>query len=411
MYNRDGNNFGNLIREIVQDGVDIVKSFFDRRNYRGFANSDIIDMPQPPAVYEHKPGLKIAGILMAIAGFTCGGFSFLWSLLLLLGSVFVGEIGFGFGLFGANLLLVGGCMFLGVKGTSMVGSVNRFSTYVKTIGQEELCNIKQLADRIGKSTNYVTKDVEKMIQKGWFCQGHLDDKKTCLMVTDNMYREYQKLEREKKQLQMQEEERRRKQLEEERKQEEMAKFERSRKSGPIWGSNRDGKTEPENANQIYRKSQTQKRGNLSKLPLEVRRVIEQGDSYVEQIRRCNDAIPGEIISAKIDHMELLLNRIFDRVEQKPEYVGDIRKLMEYYLPTTIKLLETYAEMDAQPVGGNNIQSTKKEIEDSLDTINLAFEKLLDSLFQDTAWDVSSDISVLKTMLAQEGLGEDGFKRN
>ena len=342
------------------------------------SNPDIIDMPQPPAVYEHKPGVKIAGILMAIAGFTCGGASLLWSLFLLLGAAVVGEIGLGMGLFGANLLLVGGCMFLGVKGVSMIGSVNRFSTYVKIIGQEELCNIKQLADRIGKSTNYVTKDVEKMIRNGWFCQGHLDEKKTCLMVTDDMYREYQKLEREKKRLQMEEK---------------MAKFEQSRKREV------NHKSEP-----------VQKNDNSSKLPADVRKVIEQGNAYVKQIRKCNDEIPGEIISAKIDHMELLLKRIFDRIEQKPEYVGDIRKLMEYYLPTTIKLLETYAEMDGQPIGGENIQSTKQEIEDSLDTINLAFEKLLDSLFQDTAWDVSSDISVLKTMLAQEGLGEDGLKK-
>jgi len=405
MNHQNRNTLGNIIREVVQAGVDFVQSLLNRKS-----DPDIIDMPQPPAIYEHKPGVKIAGILMAIVGFTCGGASLFWSLILLLGSAFVGELAFGLGLFGANLLLVGGCMFLGGKGVSMIGSVNRFSTYVKTIGQEELCNIKQLADRIGKSTNYVAKDVEKMIQKGWFCQGHLDDKKTCLMVTDNMYREYQKIEREKRQLQAEEEERRRKQLQEEREQEEMAKFERSRKSGPIWGSNREERRESETENKLYHKSQTQRRVNLSKLPLEVRNVIEQGDSYVSRIRECNDAIPGEVISAKIDHMELLVNKIFDRVEQKPECVGDIRKLMEYYLPTTIKLLETYAEMDAQPVGGENIRSTKKEIEDSLDTINVAFEKLLDSLFQDTAWDVSSDISVLKTMLAQEGLGEDGFKR-
>ena len=58
--------------------------------------------------------------------------------------------------------------------------------------------------------------------------------------------------------------------------------------------------------------------------------------------------------------------------------------------------------------GENILSSKKEIEDTLDTLNMAFEKLLDDLFQDTAWDVSSDISVLKTMLAQEGLTENDF---
>ena len=80
------------------------------------------------------------------------------------------------------------------------------------------------------------------------------------------------------------------------------------------------------------------------------------------------------------------------------------------MPTTVKLLEAYAQMDVQPVGGENIQTAKREIEATLDTLNIAFEKLLDSLFQDAAWDVSSDISVLNTMLAQEGLKDDGLKK-
>ena len=107
---------------------------------------------------------------------------------------------------------------------------------------------------------------------------------------------------------------------------------------------------------------------------------------------------------------MLVDKIFDRVEQNPASVGDIRKLMEYYLPTTIKLLQAYQDLDAQPVQGENIISSKKEIEKTLGTLNVAFEKLLDDLFQETAWDVSTDISVLHTMLAQEGLTEDGLKK-
>ena len=67
-------------------------------------------------------------------------------------------------------------------------------------------------------------------------------------------------------------------------------------------------------------------------------------------------------------------------------------------------------MDAQPVQGETIQASKKEIEATLDTLNLAFEKLLDDLFRDSAMDVSSDISVLNTLLAQEGLTEDGLSQ-
>lgn len=67
-------------------------------------------------------------------------------------------------------------------------------------------------------------------------------------------------------------------------------------------------------------------------------------------------------------------------------------------------------MDSQPIQGENIASSKKEIEDTIDTLNVAFEKLLDSVFEDTAIDVSSDISVLNTVLAQEGLTEDELTR-
>ena len=83
--------------------------------------------------------------------------------------------------------------------------------------------------------------------------------------------------------------------------------------------------------------------------------------------------------------------------------------MDYYLPTTVKLLDAYEELDRQPVQGENIRNGKQEIEKTLDTLNLAFEKLLDSLFEDTAWDVATDISVLQTMLAQEGLTEQKLK--
>ena len=105
-------------------------------------------------------------------------------------------------------------------------------------------------------------------------------------------------------------------------------------------------------------------------------------------------------------MELIVQRIFLRAEAHPEVVPDLKKMMDYYLPMTVKLLRAYADMDMQPVHGETILVSKKEIEDTLDTINFAFEKLLDDLFVDTAMDISSDISVLNTLLAQEGLVED-----
>lgn len=394
MNNRDMEHILKKIRDVVQNGVQAI----NRKVEESRKDPDIIDAPQPPAIYEEKPWRKVAGVLLAAAGFGWGGVTCLSTMVLLLGASLVGEMALGLGFAAFNALIIGGCGFMAYKGTTMVTSSNRFQIYKKAIGDEELCNIKQLAEKVRKSERFVVKDVEKMIRKGWFCQGHLDTNKTCLMVTDHMYREYQKLEAEREQHRIEEEARKRQaHMEEEaRKLKQMAEEERAEKEA------RAQKREA-----FWNGSKNQKKGSLSP---EVKRVLEQGDEYVKKIRRCNEAIPGEVISAKIDHMEVLVDKIFDRVEQNPACVGDIRKLMEYYLPTTVKLLETYAEMDAQPVGGSNIQTTKKEIEHTLDTINIAFEKLLDSLFQEAAWDVSSDISVLHTMLAQEGLTEDGIKK-
>jgi hypothetical protein len=141
---------------------------------------------------------------------------------------------------------------------------------------------------------------------------------------------------------------------------------------------------------------------------QVQEVLDRGDAYIAQIQACNDAIPGAVISQKISRIELLVQKIFDRAEAHPEIIPDLKKMMDYYLPMTVKLLKAYADMDAQPVQGETILSSKAEIEATLDTLNTAFEKLLDELFADTALDVSSDISVLNTLLAQEGLTDDGL---
>lgn len=296
----------------------------------------------------------------------------IWFLILVVAALVSIDFSAGFWIVAVpSAVLLGVSVGMAVKGIRDLMGIHRFKLYTKEIGSAELCNISTLASKGGKSSAYVVKDIEKMIKKGWFRQGHLDKQKTCLIVTDKMYQQYLRLE-EQKELQHKEE---------------VLKMEEQRKA------------------------QQSKESHYKRLSPDVQKVVEQGDAYVRKIRECNDAIPGEEISEKISRIENIVDKIFDRVEQNPDSVSDIRKLMDYYLPTTVKLLEAYAEMDAQPVGGENIQTAKREIEATLDTLNVAFEKLLDSLFQDTAWDVSSDISVLNTMLAQEGLKDDGLKKS
>lgn len=322
--------------------------------------------PMQPAskrpFYLKGTSTKVGGIFLAVTGYLFAFASLIFFIFICVGALATGwdlVMRVGVGMF---FLLMVIFLVMGGIGTGMVCSVGRFRKYVKMIQNREYCDIKELSAKSGRSVKAVVKDLKKMIKKGWFCQGHLDEKGTCLMVSDAAWNQYQEL---------------------------MERMHRE-------------KVEKEAAEEKARKE-------YESLSPEVQKIVRAGDEYVRKIREANDAIPGEEISAKISRMEMVVDRIFDRVEQNPETIDDIRRLMEYYLPTTIKLLEAYEELDSQPVQGENIISSKKEIEKTLDTLNAAFEKLLDDLFQDTAWDVSSDISVLHTMLAQEGLTDDGLK--
>lgn len=137
-------------------------------------------------------------------------------------------------------------------------------------------------------------------------------------------------------------------------------------------------------------------------------VISEGREYLRQIREVNDAIPDPVLSEKIYRLEDVTRKIFDHILQNPNKMPQIRKFMGYYLPTTLKLLKAYETLDKQGVKGENIQSSMHDVEMMMDTIIAAFEKQLDNLFQEEALDISSDISVMETMLAQEGLSAGSF---
>ena len=329
----------------------------EMRNY-----SQNCPVPVSPR-YLKGTSVKIGGTFLAATGAVFGLTSVIFLIITLIGSVITAfdvVSGLIIGIFAVAFISFAVMTYVGVD---MVRTVGRFRQYVSVLRDREFCDIKEIASATGRDVRKVLKDVKKMITKGWFCQGHLDEKESCLMVSEHAWNQYTALMEDMKQ----------------RKAEEQA-------------------------------AQKKMREEYDRLSPEVQKIVQAGDEYVRRIKAANDAIPGEVISAKISRMELLVDRIFDRVEQNPDSVNDMRRMMDYYLPTTMKLLEAYEELDAQPVQGENIISSKKEIEDTIDTLNIAFEKLLDSLFQDTAWDVSSDISVLHTMLAQEGLTEDGLKK-
>lgn len=319
-----------------------------------------------PVLYQNPTGKLVWGILKTVGG----GIMTLTGVSGLLGSGITAALINGLGgamsvlsVFSAALL--GGGVWLLTSGIRSITRVGRFEKYLKALGSKTHCELNQLARMVGKSPKFVRKELKGMIEDGMFLEGHLDEEETSLITSDDSYVHYLEV-RQKQAVQRQQE------AVETKKQQDDAEEQK-----------RDAR---------------------------VQEVLDRGNAFIRDIRACNDAIPGQEISDKISRMETLVRKIFDRVEEHPEVVPELKKLMDYYLPMTVKLLKAYADMDAQPVQGENIQNSKREIEATLDTLNTAFEKLLDSIFKTTALDVSSDISVLNTLLAQEGLTDDELAR-
>lgn len=137
---------------------------------------------------------------------------------------------------------------------------------------------------------------------------------------------------------------------------------------------------------------------------EIDALLDERARAVSEMRRLNDSIKDAAISAQISHLEATTGKIIDAVVEAPSKLPQIRKFMNYYLPTTLKLLNAYDRMDSTGVSGANIDGSKVKIEDMLDTVCVAFSRQLDALYGEEALDISADIKVMEQMLAQEGIG-------
>ena len=127
------------------------------------------------------------------------------------------------------------------------------------------------------------------------------------------------------------------------------------------------------------------------------------EQSLREIRRLNDDIDDAGVSARIDRIGELTAGIFRVLREEPERADEVKKFMNYYLPTTIKLLKSYALMEEQSYQGENIVAARRRIEQILDSLVTAFEQQQDRLFRATALDVDADIEVLETMMAKDGL--------
>jgi DNA repair exonuclease SbcCD ATPase subunit len=198
----------------------------------------------------------------------------------------------------------------------------------------------------------------------------LDKQENCLMLSDDTYREYLAIEKERTNYEM----------------EEFAKQQRQNWRGLSKIEDADAAVKEENP--------------------DLAALIAQGQECTGRIRQMNEQIPGEVISEKLYALEHVLKEIFDRVREHPEQMPKMKKFMDYYLPTTLKLVEAYEEFDSVPNPNEEIIQAKDEIEKTLDTINASFTELLNQLYQPSVLDATTDAKVLQTVLAKDGLAKD-----
>ncbi len=295
------------------------------------------------------------GIGMLFTGIPALIFLFLWLISLMLNPAFLaGLIVFG----GLTALLT----VLSVRGGKAHRLAELYYQYGKIAGDSPILSVEKIMQATGRSRGKVLSDLKKMRDREFFSFAEFDKEQTTLMLTSEAYQEYLSLEQQRIALETEK----------------------------IANAAAEKKEQSEIAD--------------SDLPEDVKALLSEGHAYLLKVRNYNDEIPDtEIMSQKLYQLENIMKRIFEQVKRNPSSAKELRKFMTYYLPTTDKLLASYREVSAPGATGDNILSTKQEIESAMDVINEAFENLLDKLFEDTAWDVSTDISVMKTMMAQDGL--------
>ena len=247
-----------------------------------------------------------------------------------------------------------GCLTASVICFAKMRYLKRAQNYQKQLKGVDYAAIRDMAQFFSLTEDQVRKDLKRMMSDGMLRDCYFDDQQTCLILSREVYDQYLALQ----------ENLRQKQLEAER----LAALRQE---------------DPDAA-----------------AAEELRRT---GEEYIRKIRQINIDLPDPEISAKLDSLEKICAQIFSYVSKNPEKMPQIRKLMSYYLPTTLKFSEAYRDLELRTVETEEVRAAKAEIRQALDNINLAFQNLYANLMQKDLMGLSADISALETMLSQGGL--------
>lgn len=322
--------------------------------------------PKPLEIRVNKRGM-VSGILFTVFG-SIGSVGFSVLALVLTAMVAIPLQSFAgwwaVGTLGSIALFFYVMLFVGIRNNCRIGRLKEYLKELKIHGKG-YCELERLEKNSSRSLKYIRKDLKKMLKLGMLPDARMDDQETCLLLNEETYQQYRLTQ---DSLIQQQQEKQKKQTRERE----------------VWD--------------IQEKSPAGE-------------SIARGREYMETLDRLRESITDREMTGKLERLDAILEQLFEALKKQPDQVEELDQFMEYYLPTTVKLVTSYQEFAAVEFPGDNVKRAKKEIRHTLDTINGAFEKLLDDFYQDKTFDVLSDASVLQSMLAREGLTASDFRQD
>lgn len=320
--------------------------------------------------FRSSAGLTASGVIMAASGGAGTVFIGIPALIAALDPLAVGVPGLGVTA-ALGVMTAGFATLLGF-GVRNLRRASKLKALQRAVGQREAVTFDDIAARMQVSPKAALSTSRTLIKGGYLPQGRIDDENTTLMVTESAYHQYRQ-------------------------------FQQSQRQTL---AEREAAEAARAAEAAARAAHEQ---DLSeRLTPEQRAFVARGRDYVRQMDELNAAIDDAAVSERITAIQDVVGRILARAEEEPAVIAGLDRLTAYYLPTTVKLLDAYDRLEEEPIQGENISSSRSEIEHTLEVLHSAFEKLFDDTYQDLSLDVSADISVLHAMLAQEGLTEGPF---
>ncbi len=342
-----------VLNELIDGSVNIVKDTLRKFNNNSPRKKKTYIAIKDPEVVAQKAPTSSKSTWLRIAT----GCAFFFGIIFVIGGISDWE--FGLALFGAIVTLIGTKTLQEAKRNDE--QIKRFNRYVSELGNNTVITIRDLASSVNLSEEDTIRDIISLQKKGFFKQSRIVENGQLFILDIPTFKAYKE--------------------------------------------------------QLRGKNVIKDIENKEKKPIDTttkekyQQILEQGENYLQAIDDIKNKIQNREVLEKVVKIETTISNIFATIKKYPEEVYALNKFMDYFLPTTIKLLNSYSTFEQVYEKDSKMYDSMKEIEKSLDTIDDAFKKILVQLYEDKSMDVHTDIDALQMILKQEGLIDDGLGGN